>query len=194
MKDLNTAEYWNYKWQQPGNDFWANRPETFKLICALVGSENKILDLGSGVGILANELQKNKNDVYCLDISEEAIKEAKRRFNLPGIVAKVPPLPFKGRCFDVITATEFLEHFPDPTKILAETSIIAKVAVFGVPNNTLKPKNHPEHMISFDRTMLRWHLKQFYEHVEIHEIIEKITTRYPDILVMPSLIAKAWND
>ena len=69
-----------------------------------------MLDIGCGIGdLLARLRDEKKCDVYGLDISSEAIERVRSR-GMHGKVAKLPSIPYPAGYFDVVTATEVLEH------------------------------------------------------------------------------------
>jgi methionine biosynthesis protein MetW len=92
-------------------------------------SVKSMLDLGCGVGELSLLYAKavKANDVYAVDISQAAINEARRR----GIKAFVcdlncDKLPFDDNFFDLVTATEVLEHLYNPDNALEEVRRVLK--------------------------------------------------------------------
>ena len=91
MNETNTKEYWDDIYRREGPDTWRIYPACFKRICEVVGQYHYILDVGCGVGVLAEMLQKNNNKVLGIDVSEVAMRHAMKR----GVTVKVtraPPL------------------------------------------------------------------------------------------------------
>lgn len=83
---------------------------------------DNILDIGCGSGWVAKEYSHNKQ-VVSVDISFRNVKTALELYNNPnhsGIVADVYSLPFKDESFDVIIASEVIEHTANP-KLFIET-------------------------------------------------------------------------
>ena len=77
---------------------------------------NTILDIGAGYGYIENLISKNKNiKIYGNDISKNAIKNLKRRFNGNFKLESVYRMKYKPKMFDVIFMLEMLEHIP-PSK------------------------------------------------------------------------------
>lgn len=80
-----------------------------------------ILDVGCGSGELGELLkEKFQVEVHGVDINDEAIKSAKKK----GIKVKVADVeekwPYKDAQFDVVTATEIIEHVVNPDHFLSE--------------------------------------------------------------------------
>jgi SAM-dependent methyltransferase len=92
-----------------------------KLIPPEVGS---ILDVGCGDGRITNRLAAKYPRVVGVDISEEALQHVKAET----VKALVESLPFKDRSFDLVLATELLEHLPKAIyhKAIAEMKRVAK--------------------------------------------------------------------
>jgi SAM-dependent methyltransferase len=92
-----------------------------KLIPPEVGS---ILDVGCGDGRITNRLADRYPKVVGVDISEAALQHVKA----PKVRASVESLPFKDRSFDLVLATELLEHLPKAIyhKAIVEMKRVAK--------------------------------------------------------------------
>jgi len=82
----------------------------------------KVLDIGFGDGFFFKALYKcNKNlNLYGLDISEKNVEITKRELDESGIkvdltVGSIDTLPFSENYFDVIVASEVLEHLDNST-------------------------------------------------------------------------------
>lgn len=87
----------------------------------------KILDVGSGSGMLVGELQKHSIDAYGIDSSTEAIefgtKEGVRNLS---VMPSSNKLPFVDDYFDGILAMDVLEHLRDEREVLAEIKRVLK--------------------------------------------------------------------
>ena len=86
----------------------------------------KILDFGSGFGIVADFLAKN-NQVTAIELSPEMIAERKQNFyyeQLQGSLDLLQQLP--DQSFDVIICHNVLEYVSDPALYLAEFSRLLK--------------------------------------------------------------------
>ncbi|MBN1263814.1 MAG: methyltransferase domain-containing protein [Candidatus Pacebacteria bacterium] len=97
----------------------------------------RILDLGCGDGNVS-QLYLKKGEVYGLDISSEALKQAKKR----GIKTRQgdlnqSKLPYSSNFFQAVILTDVLEHLIDPVKTLKETRRVLKKGgrlILTVPN------------------------------------------------------------
>ncbi len=77
----------------------------------------KVLDVGCGRAWVAQELCPKNYDVVSMDISLENTTGALERYqysNHSAIVADVFSLPFNKNVFDIIIASEIIEHVVDP--------------------------------------------------------------------------------
>lgn len=97
----------------------------------------KLLDVACGIGyfmVRANEMGLKTTGV---DISDKAVKYAKKMTGSPVFRSKAEKLPFKNNTFDFVTCIGSLEHFEDPEKSLHEMSRVLKkdgVSLIHVPN------------------------------------------------------------
>jgi len=88
----------------------------------------RILDLGCGPGIIAEEFTSRGFRVYCVDFSSELLLRARDRLKrrgsaLPHLVqADAHTLPFKKGAFDAITCVGVISWVADPAKVLRETA------------------------------------------------------------------------
>lgn len=92
-----------------------------------------ILDVGCGDGRITNRLIRSVDArVVGMDVSKEALKHVQTE----AIHGSVDNIPFADRMFDLVLATELLEHLPSPTyqKALKEIKRIARRWILiGVP-------------------------------------------------------------
>jgi len=86
----------------------------------------KVLDLGCGAGVVSEELVKYGHEVHGIDIQDEAVRRACFR----GLRAKVHDInqgiPFEDGTFNVVIATDILEHLFEPQFILKEIYRVLK--------------------------------------------------------------------
>ncbi len=101
------------------------------------GSNEAVLDLGCGTGFLFQHIAKRVGLLVGIELSSEAIREAKKRTkNLSNIVlvrADADYTPFPECIFDKVFAITLLQNMPEPTKTIIEMKRIGKPqAVFAV--------------------------------------------------------------
>lgn len=81
----------------------------------------KVLDVGCGTGYLGEELETRGAKVTGIDISKVALKKAHEVLSFTKVVdLNEDELPFKDRTFDLIVASEVIEHLFKPVIILEE--------------------------------------------------------------------------
>lgn len=91
------------------------------------------LDIGTGSGDFTIQMsnQINANEIYGVDISYNSVKTVKNK----GIISSrvdlnVEELPFPDNFFDVITATDVIEHLTDSDNFLNESFRVLKPGGF----------------------------------------------------------------
>ena len=109
--------------------------ETIAEQLSTLPKESKVLDVGTGKGVLPIKIaQKNPHlYVYAVDISEKAIKEAiSNSSSVPAAnrpkfeLGSVLDLPFEDNCFDTVVSTFSLHHWPNPAEGLNEIHRVLK--------------------------------------------------------------------
>jgi ubiquinone/menaquinone biosynthesis C-methylase UbiE len=96
-----------------------------------------VLDLGCGTGFLFQHINKRVELLVGLELSSEALREAKKRTkNMQNVVlvrADADNTPFPDSIFDEVFAITLLQNMPDPTKTITEMKRIGKPqAIFAV--------------------------------------------------------------
>lgn len=88
------------------------------------------LDIGCGAGYFSAELSKKVKKVYGLDYSKTNIEAVKKRYgyikNIDFVLGDATNMPFKNNSFDVILATEIIEHIQDDNKFVKECHRVLK--------------------------------------------------------------------
>lgn len=107
-----------------------------------------ILDVGCGVGYPAlRPLYERGYRIIGLDISREYLDEC---HGLPVMRGDAHHLPFKDSSFDLVIATEILEHVPLIALGMTEIKRVTKKAIFSAPHE-LGPPDGKIHVRSFDQ-------------------------------------------
>jgi hypothetical protein len=113
MKDIITNTQKAYyddpqKWGRAYHRINLDRAE--RIAQAVPADVEKILDLGSGDGLVFNTLREAGHDPVAFDISGIALKHIKGDKLVQGSASN---LPFFSDSFDLVLACEVLEHIPD---------------------------------------------------------------------------------
>ncbi len=147
--------YWKYfnevKQQNDPFSFLANSESTYWGVrqalkeIILDKKNNKILEVGSGMGYLTYSLRKNGYNAVGLDISENAIQLAKDSFGEFYICSDVFDYSIRNaNKYDVVILTEVIEHVDDPIAFLGALHKLVKSGgriIITTPNKSLYPKS-----------------------------------------------------
>ena len=121
--------------------------------------KNKLIESGSGTGVLSTYMASLGYDVTGIDIDEDILKLSKKitknynSKNKPNFQKKsIFELDYRKNTFDVSFSNGVLEHFTDEQIIdtLKQQMKIAKVVIFGIPT---KYFNQEEAMYGYERYM-----------------------------------------
>jgi SAM-dependent methyltransferase len=139
-----------FDWGKTSADYSVYRPgppESFyrKLLALDVGLEGqRILDLGTGTGVLARQFAQQGAVVAGIDISGEQIEAAKslaeaERVDVDFRVAPAEEPPFADRSFDVVTASQCWLYFdkaraiPQVKRLLDEDGLLVVASFSWLP-------------------------------------------------------------
>lgn len=86
---------------------------------------NKLLDIGSGAGSLLNAATELGWQTYGLEVSKPAVEHT-RSLGFDTFHGELNDARFPDNEFDVITASEILEHVADPRSLLKEAARILR--------------------------------------------------------------------
>ena len=91
------------------------------LDAAGVGRSSRLLDVGTGPGTLIGPALTRGATVVALDLTDEMIEEARRRYpDVETRVGKASDLPFDAESFDAVTLGFSLHHMAEPDRALHE--------------------------------------------------------------------------
>ncbi len=153
----NSAEHWDRMLEESWDDPSRAWPTKNALIRQLTSPDMKILDIACGTGSILRDLKAHGyRHLYALEISNYAV----RRLNDEGIVARtgrLPAIAFPDDTFDVVIASQVLEHIIRRDAFAWEIRRVLKPggrAFIFVPDNCLGPIDEPEHVIVYTRDRL----------------------------------------
>lgn len=157
-----------------GNIALVYKENAEKLLKKYVPVGARILDLACAFGDLLSLLDKSNYKTYGIDISEYALKQAKKNTSaqlIQGDLNKI--LPYKSNYFDSVFAFDIIEHVDSPYKFLQEIQRILKkngIVFIQTPNiNSIFEKitkdkwfgySDETHLHLFSRKSLKFLLKQ----------------------------------
>ena len=104
-----------------------------------------LLDLGCGTGWFSKRAMEAGADVYSVDIGFNLLKKVAEKCNSKKIVSDGASLGIKDGVFDLVIATESIEHTFDPKAVLGEIHRVLKDGGILISNKSLigdfnKPK------------------------------------------------------
>jgi len=177
--NFNTKEHWDRVWNQKGESETRTYPALFGRIVEVVAPASRMLDVGCGAGVLLGRLRQERGCHVCgYDISPVAIAHL-AQLGIDGKTGSLPTIPFPDGTFDVVTATEVLEHLVTPELTLREVvRVLQPPGLFlaSVPDHYLSVWDSPEHLQLFDAPRLHALLSRFFQTVHVESIAEQKTS------------------
>ena len=161
-------------------------------------SPANILDFGCGEGFLVDKMSERGCELpgyVGVDLREEAINEARTRNPTHDFeCADIFQWPDDGRQFDLVIASEVLEHLIDPARFLDRLAALSTANLlltvphepwFQISNlvrgrDLIRLGNHPEHIN-------HWNTKTFAEFAAPFVNVEKAWTVFPFVFVSASV-------
>jgi ubiquinone/menaquinone biosynthesis C-methylase UbiE len=140
--DTEARRYTQERYDGSSCDQFAYQARRRLALDMLGAGRGRVLDIGSGPGVLTTELRRNGYHVYALDVSLEMLRES-RSGQAPSPAephftqGRLPELPFVGGSFDAAMAIGVLAYLDDPLGGLTEIRRVLKtggVAVLQASN------------------------------------------------------------
>ena len=174
----NAAGLWNDIWKKEGDESWRGMAMSgvYGRITKLIPEGVKAIDLGGGIGLLAERLRDDRAiDCTVAEHNEQALAECHRKglkFH-GGDLERVAFLEWD-HCFagiDVVIATEVFEHLSKSARdaLLVRARNVGK-AYISVPNNRLGPDEEPQHTVKFTAVEFKRELHRFFRDVRVEVI------------------------
>jgi ubiquinone/menaquinone biosynthesis C-methylase UbiE len=87
----------------------------------LIRPEDKILEIGCGIGTVVNELSGKGHDIAGIDISGEAIEYGRKKYSDISLeVQAAETLPYEDESFEVVLSFDLFEHIAAIDKHISE--------------------------------------------------------------------------
>lgn len=164
----------NYHWQQISRDLFrfnayvaARYQQVIKLIPQ--NPRQKILDIGCGDGVLLS-LIKNAT-LYGIDLDKDSLGYAATKIKAKLVQAPADKLPFKANFFDVVLATEIIEHLDQPEKLIQEAKRVLKPSGYLILTTPVKQPGKLTdklHVREFSSDELENLLKNYFHSVKLY--------------------------
>jgi len=151
--------------------FWLRK------LLKLLPEGSKTLEVGCGYGYFLKWLEK-KFSVVGIDISEDAIKEAKKRTKASLNIGDAEKLPFENSSFSAIVAFDLIEHLNNPEIFLSEVYRILHnygLLILSTPNPEsigckIKPKKIEWKGLPYESWLEEWHGWRIDTHINIRHM------------------------
>lgn len=168
------------------NNFIKNLNETV----APLKNINDVIDIGCGEGFVINSLDFPK--ITGVDISRNALRIAKEKNPECNFCSgSIYDISFKENSFDLVIATEVLEHLEKPELALQEIKRISKnYCIISVPNepyfcamNFLRGKNLTRFGNDLEHVQ-KWSSEKFVHFVETYFEVLEVRRPFPWTMVL----------
>jgi 2-polyprenyl-3-methyl-5-hydroxy-6-metoxy-1,4-benzoquinol methylase len=160
------AEYWDNNLAQGWNSDVRRWAAKAQIIARHTRPDAALIDIGCGNGSILRDLRElGLSNLSGLEISEYAVKRL-REEGFRMYQGKLPEISAPSASFDVVIASQVLEHIIRRGTFAREMSRIMKPGAQGfifVPNDCLGPIDEPEHVIKYDKDSLTAFLRRHFE-------------------------------
>lgn len=138
--------------------------------------DREVLDLACGTGYGSYYLADGARRVLGVDVSEEAIAYARRRYRHENVAFEVmdaTQLALADRAFDVVCSFETIEHLPDREAYLREVTRVLRddgtyvVSTPRAEQTDARPQN-PFHHVEYDLDDFQALLERHFDEIELY--------------------------
>ena len=169
----NSQEHWDSALARSWDSQELEWPTKNELIASLAKPSDVILDIGCGNGSILRHLRGlGYRQLQGLEISTYAI-ERLRGEGIEMHYGALPSIPLPEASFDVVIASEVLEHIIRRRRFLSEMHRVLKPggrALVFVPDDCLGPISEPEHVIKYNAQSLREFLQRYFSIIRLNSI------------------------
>jgi SAM-dependent methyltransferase len=162
-------------WDDRLAETWHRRtwPTKNALIAGRVQRDDAILDIACGNGSILRDLKsRGFTNLSGLELSRYAVDRL-RAEGFTMFHGALPRLPVPDASFDVVIASQILEHVIRRNLFCSEITRVlrpAGQAFFFVPNDCLGPIDEPEHVIKYRRPTFEAFMRKHFEVLAIEVI------------------------
>lgn len=154
-----------------GDVVWAEHYVRYIFASQFVKNKS-VLDIACGSGFGTHYLSlKGANSVVGVDISDETIKYARRKYSerkVKYVVGNCEDIPLPNNSVDIVVSFETVEHVEGYKKFLSEIKRVSKpgaLLILSTPNKEVYPEGNPFHVKEFNYSDLNLLLSQNFKNV-----------------------------
>jgi methionine biosynthesis protein MetW len=198
---MSVVAFENKRWARDDQEVSFRHREALALISGITDSSNQtLLDIGCGDGLLLSLVKEKGIEAKGLDISEKGAEKARAK-GLEVVVTDIGDrIPFPDNTFDIVTALDVLEHLYAPEELLNEATRVSKRwIIVSVPNfnsvaarmqvllGAVPENNHPHkgHVYWFNESVLKAMVRK--EHLFLRSM--RVNTLFENILILGTIFA-----
>lgn len=116
-----------FQMRQLEDRYWWFVGKRFFIFNFIKGRPEKVIDLGCGTGVMMECLSNISSNVIGIDNSLLALSYAKNRINIKKLIGcDSRNIPIKDNIFDLVIASDLLEHITDDEAVLSEANRVLK--------------------------------------------------------------------
>lgn len=167
------------------NTLNATRIQIFLNMVNSVGKDLKILDVGCGDGVISEPIMKMGN--YIASVELPAVATLAKKCNVSSVMAgDAETLAFASESFDLVIASEVLEHLWEPNSFLNETYRVLKSSgylIIETPEGE-KGLNYDSHRNFFTVERLKDMLSSKFTSCEVKRLEATGSAQTPTIILL----------